>query len=175
MSTKSGATRSNKLNSEKEPKKMIKISRRIFDLNTFEEMTLVKSCPDPAPATSVEDVMARIGGDTSKLMSILNKGLVELTREELKNNDSVPEMVENEDGTLAAVENVQPADMGAVNNVVLTLAKTVFGFKNPRDAKPEEKEAVRVANRQSKEKALEFIKGNDTLKAGLIASAATAE
>lgn len=149
----------------------IQIRKPIFDLNSFDEVTIVKSCPVPAPATSVEDVMSRIGGDTAKLMTILNKGLVELTREELKSNDTVPWMQENEDGTLTPIENVQPADMAAVNSIVLNLAKTVFGFKNPREAKADEKESVRAANRASKEKALEFIKSNDVIKAGLIESA----
>ena len=61
----------------------------------------------------------------------------------------------------------------AVNNIVLSLAKTVFGFINSRDAK--DKDAARETNRQAKEQALGFIKSNEAIKAGLIKNAANDE
>jgi hypothetical protein len=54
-----------------------------------------------------------------------------------------------------------PADPKTVNQLVLTLAKTVFGYS--KDAKIE-------AKRAAKDKAAAMIKGNDEIRAGLKAS-----
>ena len=150
------------------PIKQAPITRTIFDLSTMDEVTLVKAVPDFIPAENSAEVLARVGNDSIKLLAIMNDGLRAAEREAVANNtdpfhtyelDESGEPTDKVNGPFTGIA----ADSGKVNALVLTLAKTVFGYAKNL-TKPEKKAA--------KESALEMIRTNDAIKAGLQKSAA---
>jgi len=143
------------------------IQKTVFDLDTFNEVTLVKAS-EFTPAADTTEVLARIGNDAVKMLALLNEGLKEETRRNLRaevsgwhtyEKDAEGEDTEKVNGEFAGTV----ADMGSVNALRLNLAKTVFGLK--KNMSVEEK-------RKAKESAMELIKNTPAIKAGLQASAA---
>lgn len=142
----------------------ISVTKLVFDLNTMDEVTLVRE-GEFTPVASMEEFLQRLGGDTAKVLEVANKGLVDVAKAELKTSDGQWLQLDEETGATSEFTGTQ-ANKKAVNNLVLTLAKTLFGFV---------KEAGREAKREAKEKALNFIRSNEQIKAGLIATAASDE
>ena len=148
--------------------KQAPITRTIFDLATMDEVTLVKAVPDFIPAENSAEVLARVGNDAVKLLAIMNDGLRAAEREAIANNsepfhtyelDESGEPTDKINGPFSGIA----ADSTKVNALVLTLSKTVFGY-----AKSMTKEEKRAA----KASALEMVRTNDAIKAGLQKSAA---
>ena len=145
------------------------ITKTVFDLNTFEEVTLTKNVPDFIPAENTTEVLARIGNDSAKMLELLNAGLKAEEREKVETDPSIPFLVpalndegEEIEGQLVPFTGA-PANKEKVNALKLTLAKTVFGLTKGMTA--DEK-------REAKNQALEMIKATPTIKAGLQKSAA---
>ena len=132
------------------------ITKTLFDLDSFEEVTLVKPAPF-TPVTSMSEGLARINNDASKALDIFNKGLRLLERERIASDSEIPWMLEDEEGNLSEFSGT-PADNGVVNALRLNLAKSIFGYNNAKT--PEERKAA-------KQKALDFIKSNEQIKSGL--------
>lgn len=150
------------------PIKQTPITKTIFDLDTMEEVLLVKPVPDFVPAENSHEVLSRVGNDTTKMLKLLNDGL------RLAERAAVAEGSEPWH-TFVADENGEPsdevngvftgtvADTKAVNALKLTLAKTVFGFS---------KNMSKDDKNFAKDAALEMIKSTPAIKAGLQKSAA---
>jgi len=139
----------------------ITVTSSVFDLDTMDEVSLVKST-EFSPATSAKEAMDRLGNDPEKFLAAINEGLLTQAKHSLKNDTTTPWNATDDEGKVTGPFQGTPANSKSVNTLVLTLAKTIFGYA--KDAKVEEKRA-------SKESALEMIRGNEAMKAGLKRSA----
>jgi hypothetical protein len=144
-------------------KESIRVQKTVTDLDTFEDVTLVNTA-DFAPIAGehfVKDALERLGNDHAKLRDVINDGLrAEAMRDLREQKDGWK--AEDEDGTLSDFTGT-PADTKVVNQLVLTLAKTIFGYS---------KDLAAAAKKAAKESAMSMIKSNDAMKAGLKNSAA---
>jgi hypothetical protein len=140
----------------------LQVQKTVFDLETFEEVTLVKEF-EFSPVTSIEDALSRLGNDGEKLLKVLNDGLIDETRNRVReDNDGWHTFDEEKEGEINGAFTGKIADQKSVNNLVLTLAKTVFGFT---------KDMSKDQKRAAKSSAMEMIKSNESIKAGLQKSA----
>lgn len=148
--------------------KQAPITKTIFDLSTMDEVTLVKAVPDFVPAENSAEVLARVSNDAVKLLALMNEGLRIAERNAVAENDEPFHTFElDESGEPTETVNGPftgiMADPLKVNALKLTLAKTVFAYS--KSMTKEEKAAA-------KQSALDMIKTNDAIKAGLQKSAA---
>lgn len=140
----------------------IKTTRSGVSLEDFSDVSLFKSVPQVAEVTSLEDALARLGGDSNKLFSVITNGLnslaVEAARKDssgwLKIDENGKETSEVFTGTLVSSEVLNP--------VVLMLAKLNHGF----DEIPKGENSADL-KREAKEKALQDIKDSPIVLAGL--------
>lgn len=137
------------------------LQQSVFDLETMDEVTLVKTVPF-IPATSVEAALAVVGNDSAKFLEIVNEGLKNHTRETAKNDPSIPWNVEDEEGNLTPFTG-SPADAKVVNNLILSMAKSVFGYA---------KDITREAKKAAKESAMTLIRSTPAIRDGLKSQAA---
>lgn len=138
----------------------LKVQRTIFDLNTMEEVTLLKTV-EFKPVADAKEALERVGNDTAKFLAIVNRGLRSEVQQSAVDDSGIPWQVEDEDGKLSTFDGT-PADQAGVNNLVLSLAKQVFGYT--KDAPVEKKRAA-------KEAAINMIRSNDQIREGLKANA----
>lgn len=139
----------------------LRVQRTIFDLDSFAEVTLAKEI-DFAPVTSVQDALARLSNDSGKLISIVNEGLRAEARR-IAGGDPRDWRSLNEDGDVNGAFAGTVADPKAVNALVLTLAKTVFGYS--QDLSKDQRQAA-------KDSAMGMIASTPAIKEGLKKSAA---
>lgn len=144
-------------------RKVSPIQKTIFDLDSFEEVTLVKTPEPMVEVSSIEELQTRLGNDTSKLLKVINDGLEEEYRKQYEADPEKPWHTFDDEGEPNGEFTGVMAEQKAVNSLVLTLAKTVFGFN---------KDMTREQKKASKESAKEMIKANDAIKQGLRKSAA---
>lgn len=137
--------------------------REVFDLNTMDEVLLIKK-GNFVPVTTLEEAKDRVGGDTEKFLSIVNDGLKSEAGRAMIEDSSNPWLVEDEEGATTPFEG-KPANKKIVGGLILNLAKSIFGYA--KGLAPAEKKAA-------KESAMEMIKSNEVMKAGLIKNAAQA-
>jgi hypothetical protein len=142
-------------NNKMEATQSYKVQRQILDGDSFEKVTLVKSF-DFSPASTIEEAMQRLGGDTKKFLEVVNEGLVSAVREQMK-ADSTGWGVENSDGDVEPW-NGSAIDDSQFNALVLSMAKASFKYFDAKT--PEEKKA-------SKAKAAQVIKSTPILLEGL--------
>lgn len=139
----------------------LRVQRSIFDLDAFEDVTLVKEF-EHTEAESVQEALQRVGNNNDKLLAIINEGLrAEARRKEATSPDGWHTF--NDEGEINGDFSGTVADPKAVNALVLTLAKTVFGYS--KEMTPEQKRAA-------KNSAEAMIKGTEAIRAGLKKSAA---
>lgn len=143
------------------PSNTMRVQDTVFDLDTFAEITLVKDVPKPSVAT-VDEALEMLANDSAKLISVINKGLESEARKAAKNDPSGFKVL-SEDGEVGGDFAGTPADITKVNSLVLTMAKTVFGFS--KDQTPDEKRAA-------KDSAKAMIQGNAQIREGLKKTAA---
>jgi len=139
------------------------INRTVFDLDSFEDVYLLKEVPF-TPATSVEEALKRLGGDSAKLLEAVNDGLLADAKRVAAHDTSIPWMqdVETEDGkTVREQFSGTIADSKVVNGMVLNLAKSVYGYNKAAAAKD------KAGKTKAKEQAMAFIAGNEVIKNGL--------
>ncbi len=141
---------------------MARVQRTLFNLDAFQEVTLVKDFPDPAPVSTVQDALARLGNNSDRLMEIINAGLLNEERNKFA-GDPNGWLTVDEEGTLGAPFVGTVADQKKVNALVLTMAKTVFGYSKDLD---------NAAKEAAKTQAQEFIKNTPAIREGLKKSAA---
>lgn len=147
------------------------ITRTVFDLDSFEDVELLKEVPF-TPAATVEEALARVGGDSAKLLEAVNDGLLADAKRVAAHDNSIPWLqdVEDENGKIVR-ENFDGtiADSKVVNGMVLNMAKAVYGYNKAAAAKD------KAGKQAAKQAAMAFIAGNETIKAGLKENAAPAE
>lgn len=141
--------------------KTITVQRTVFDLDTMSDVLLIKEVAF-SPVTNAQEALHRLGNDSSKLLAVINEGLEAEARRSAVSDNSIPYVQEDEEGNKTPFAGT-PADSKAVNSLVLTLAKTIFGYS--KDSSPDQKRA-------SKDKAFEMIKANEAIRAGLKENAA---
>ena len=145
------------------------VTRTVFNLDTMEEVTLQKQV-DFTPVSTMEDAVKMLGGDANKLLEVINTGLRTELRNAAIDNDDIPWMieVENKDGSTSVVPfEGTPADNAVVNNLRLSLAKSVYDY-NKYSGKTD---ADAAGRKKAKEDALEFIRTNPTIRERLKANA----
>jgi hypothetical protein len=136
----------------------------VFDLDTFDEITLQKVVPY-TPVTSTAEALQRLGNDSGKFLSIINEGLKAEVRRGLDADPSNWIVLDDEGKPTDQVFTGTKADRKTVNGLVLTLAKTIFGFS---------KELTREQKATAKENAVSMIRNTDSIRNGLKAQAAKA-
>ncbi len=146
--------------------KNIPIQKTVFDLDSFSEVTLIKYF-DFTPVESVNEALAAVGNDSVKFISIINEGL-KAERRRIENADlaSFRTFAKDEDGEetkeVNGPFNGTIADPKMVNDLVLTLAKTTFGY---------EKDSTKEEKRTAKDLAMAYVRTAEPIKAGLKARA----
>lgn len=143
------------------PTKQLKVQDTVFDLDTFSEVTLVKVV-DFQPIASVDEALTLLSNDSEKLLNVINRGLESEARK-IARTESNGWHTFTDEGEINGEFAGTPADITKVNSLVLTLAKTVFGYS--KDLGIEEK-------RKSKESAKTMIQGTPAIREGLKKSAA---
>lgn len=145
----------------KERMNMERVQRTVTDLSTLEDVTLVKEF-EYTPVTSTEEALAKLENNAEKLLAVINDGL----RAEIRRNIAgMPDGWHNltDEGEVGDAFSGQVADSNKVNALVLTLAKTVFGYS--KDMTADQKKA-------SKQSAMGMIKSTQAIRDGLAKSAA---
>ena len=137
------------------------LSRTIYNLDDMEEVTLVKTVPDFVPVDSTQAALHRLGNDAKKFLAVINDGLAAEERNAVADNSEIPWMEEDEEGNQTPFGGT-PADGKKVKALILTLAKTIFGYVKGEKEK----------NRAAKASALAMIQSNEQIKNGLKNSAA---
>ena len=133
----------------------IRKTQTVIDLETFEDVTLVK-VGTFTPAVDAKEALHRLGNDSARLLEMINDGMRADAQRNL-GNTSDPWQVEDEEGNLVVFAGT-PADPAKVNALRLVLAKTVFGYS---------KDLPLEARQAAKDKAMTMIKTTDAIKNGL--------
>jgi hypothetical protein len=138
------------------------VTSSVFDLDTMDEVSLIK-VKEHKPAESAKEAMERLGGDADLFLKVINDGLIAQAKNALKSDTNTPWQTTDEDGKVNGTFSGTPANAKAVNGLVLSLAKNVFGYakENPIETK-----------RAAKESALDMIRSNEMMKNGLKRTAA---
>lgn len=143
--------------------KVSDIQSTVMDLDSMKEVTLIKVAPEFEEVSSIEEAVVRLGNDSGKLLAVLNRGLIDEYRNQIREDASIAWHTFDEEGEVNGEFTGTIAEPKAVNALVLTLAKTVFGYS---------KDLGVEAKRAAKESAMEMIRSNEAIKAGLRKSAA---
>lgn len=142
----------------------LKVQKGIFDLDTFEEVT-VQVSGSFHPVSSTQEALQRVGNDSAKFLELVNEGLRAEAQRELRQSITGWKLLD-EDGQPSGEFTGTIADVKAVNALVLTLAKTVFGYSKDLSAD---------AKAQAKANAMGMIKNTAAIRDGLKKSAALSE
>lgn len=138
--------------------KLERIQSTFFDLEKFEDVTVAKDV-NFTSVESVDEAVARLGGDTKKLLAVVNDGLrSEFRRVERANPAGYRTFVDPEapqNGELNGEYSGSLADVKYVNQSITNFAKMVF---------PDEYESSRAV---AKAKAIEMIKATPSILAAL--------
>ena len=137
----------------------ITAQRGVMNLDTFEDVTLIKTATF-VPAANPQEALERVGSDSQKFLDLINEGLRAEQRRQLQEDES-GWMYENDDDEMVPF-NGTAADKSAVNQLRLTLAKTVFGFS---------KDMTLEAKKAAKQSAMDMIRSTEAIKKGLEAAA----
>lgn len=134
------------------------VTRKVFDLNAFDDVQLSKPFVAPARPTSIEQALAVVGNDAEKLISLVYEGMVSEARES-QYNDLAGFLVVGEDGkpteTVYEGKPVTEEQGKLINAAVLNMAKMLSG--GAWDTLGKEKKAA------LKEQAIGFIRSNPAM------------
>jgi hypothetical protein len=139
----------------------LRIQRKQFDLDSKEDVTLIKEVTFE-PVTSNAEALARVGNDAKQFLEIVNQGLKDWTREQSA-NDSTPWFIEDEDGekTVYSGTSISEEKSKQLALNVLNMAKMLFGYS---------KQMSREQKKAAKEKAQSMLLSNpvvvESLKSG---------
>lgn len=102
--------------------------KTVFDLQKFDDIKLVKQYDVPQRPSTVEEALAVLGNDQSRLLDIVHKGLVAAAGDAAYNDPSGWQ-IEQEDGTLAPYNGsyADESKTKLINGAVLNLAKLSAG------------------------------------------------
>lgn len=145
----------------------IRVQKTLFDLASFDDVLLVK-VGQFEPVSDVKDALVRLNGDTAALNKVINDGLKARAMQDLRSTadgwhtfktDAEGELTDEINGPFDG----QVADSKKVGNLVLSLAKSVFGFT---------KSMSKDEKRAAKEQAMEMVKSTPAIRNGLAKTAA---
>lgn len=142
----------------------IRIAKSIFDLETKKEVEVVK-IGQFAPVKTMEEFVARLGNDSSKILEVVNDGLKEFERAALINSDS-PWLEVTEEGEIGEPFSGTPIStnkLDSFNRTVISMAKMMFGYPDgrlPKTATKEEREAARTKKTEARDKAIDMVLSN---------------
>lgn len=145
----------------------IKTQKSGLDLTTFSDVKMFKTVTPPSKVTSINEALAHLGNNHEKLLEIVNSGLREAEIEKSRASSEGWVTVDEEgketpfEGTLIEKDE----DVVSVNQLVLALAKNVFGYDDADSISDVDKK--RAAKRDSKEQAKEYIRSNEKMLNGL--------
>ncbi len=133
--------------------KPLEVSRSVFDLDSKDDVTVVK-IGSFTPVSTMAEFTARLGNDAAKILSVVNEGLEAYDREVLANNDQ-PWQVKAEDGTLSNFSGTLLNEEGSkfFAASVLNFAKMVFKYSKDMAGGKE-------AKRKAKEQAADVLLSN---------------
>jgi hypothetical protein len=139
----------------------VKRQRSVLDLDTFEDVLLIK-VGSFTPVTTAAEAMERLGNSTEKFLEVVNTGLEQEFGNQMVEDKTQPWLTADEDGKPTdQVFKGSPADSGKVNALILNLAKTSFDYN--KDMSVEEKRAAKDGAKdiiRSTPKILEGLKKN---------------
>jgi len=117
--------------------------RTLLNLDTFEDVTLIKHVPPFMPVTTAAEAMARINNDQAVFLRLMNEGLQNEAKKAAIDDPANPWLEVDEDGTETPFTGTA-ANKAVVNKVIAGLAFS-FGYdaKLPAEQKKEIKTKVR--------------------------------
>jgi hypothetical protein len=130
----------------------VPVQKSFFDLDSFEDVTLVKE-GSFEPVADTASALARVGNDASKFLALVNEGLKAEYQRQFRADPS-GWMLKDEDGNLTPFTGT-PADSVAVGALVLNLAKTVYRYSKEMSASDKAK---------AKESAMTLIKNTADIR-----------
>jgi hypothetical protein len=137
------------------------VTRTVFDIQKFDDVKLQKVVPLPAKPATIEEALAAVGNDSSKLLDVIYEGLVGQQMDAEYNNIKGFKVV-GEDGELGEDYTGQYADESKtklINAAVLTFAKLNAG--GTWDTLSKEKK------RELKDNAIAFMRSNPAMLASI--------
>jgi len=146
----------------------LRVTKTVFDLASFDDVTLVKEFDAPAKVETVAAALERLGGDNAKLLEVINDGLLEHAKSSAKDDANIPWMQENDETSALETFSGEPVsdEVGkTINGLILNLAKSTFGYLKAAAAKDAN------GKKAAKQKAIDFVRNNDTIKQGIKESA----
>ncbi len=113
--------------------------RTLLNLDTFEDVTLIKKVPPFVPVTTAAEAMARINNDQAKFIELMNKALQSEAKQAAIDDSANPWLEVDDDGTET------PFTGTAANKTVVnkTIAGLAFSFGYDAKMKPEQKKAIK--------------------------------
>lgn len=157
----------NPTNGTAQAPKFAPITRKVFDLATFDDVNLEKDFVPPAAPTDLASALSAVNHDETKLLALIYKGLVSEARD-AQYLDLKDFKVIGEDGERGEVYTGKFAEGDVsklINGAILTMAKLQAGGAWDSKSK-EEKKAL-------KEKAADFIRSNPAMLSSFMPPAQT--
>lgn len=143
----------------------LRVTRTIFDIESFDSVLLGKDV-NTTPVASVDEALSALNGDNAKLVALINVGLAAEARKEAYSSNSGWHSFKDESkGAMSELNGEYtgtPVSTEGIDKLVLTLAKTVFGYN--KDASKEQRAAC-------KQQARDMIKATPAIVEGLKKSA----
>lgn len=140
--------------------KMLTVRKQVFDIDLFDNITLVKEVPSPSIG-SLQAALAAVGNDESKLVELLDIAFQDKLREEVRGTDTgwhrFKQSADGEDTTEINGEYTgTAADDTRVTALVLSMAKNMYATLYATDRKA------------AKDKARELIKNTPAIRQDLV-------
>lgn len=144
------------------------IYKEVFDTDQFDNVTIGAEIELPVPLTSLGEVQAKFQGDETRLLKIVNAGMIKEAEDNAGSQTDL--MWRTLDGEGALTDNLYDLSKAAdsdkkknIDAIILNVAKVAFGFtKNEgRD------ESVRIANNKAKDAAKAMIRANQAMLDGI--------
>lgn len=139
----------------------IRISRSAFDLDSKSDVDLVKTGTFQ-PVADMSEFVARLGNDSTAILTIVNDGLKEFTRKQLQSASDIPWKQVLEDGTVTDFSGtlLSPEKSEQFQKTVLAIAKLQFGYpdeKLPKGSTPDQQKANRELKASAKAQAQDML------------------
>lgn len=134
----------------------IKTQSTLFDLDTMEEVLVVKTVPF-TDVTRTEEALERLGNNADRLIAVINRGLRSEIAQEIKRDSNIPWQIEDPESETGALKDFTGTlvDAKTVNTLALNMAKSIFGYSKEQ---PIEK------RREAKAAALNVIKNTEVIR-----------
>lgn len=115
--------------------------KTVFDLTSFDDIKLVKEYAVPQKPASIEEALAAVGNDQTRLLEVIHEGLVAAAGDNAYKDNS-GWSIEAEDGTVQPYSGnyADESKTKLINGAVLNLAKLQAG--GSWDTLPKEKKAA---------------------------------